>query len=154
PPARPRGGPWRGLEGRARGGGQSRFARPPRVDQRPRLPRSVRYRPCDFPPFRRASDCFDRPLIPTHFCACNRSVPASGTAAGNGREYPGKPGINLEGGPTPCKICANRQVIVELFPPGHRRALGLPDRPYIVEVGGGTDAPSLNYAPHPATGCG
>ena len=46
------GGPWLEPEARARGAGRLRFARPLRVDRLPWFQGSIRYRPCDFPPFR------------------------------------------------------------------------------------------------------
>src|SRR5438067_7729277 len=46
-----------------------------------------------------------------------------------------------------CYIAANRHVIVELFPPGHRRALRFPNRQFIVEVGGGSGAISPGSVP-------
>jgi serine/threonine protein kinase len=37
---------------------------------------------------------------------------------------------------------ANRQIIVEFFPPDHRRALRFLDRQVVVEIGGGSDPSS------------
>ena len=49
---------------------------------------------------------------------------------------------------------ADRQIIVEVFPPGHRRALRLLDRQIIVEIGGGSE-PSSNWRirPEPPVPC-
>ena len=46
--------------------------------------------------------------------------------------------------------CANRQLIVEVFPPGHRRATSFLDRQDIVEIGVGSD-PSSNVDVTPDT---
>jgi hypothetical protein len=53
--------------------------------------------------------------------------------------------------PTDRVLIANRQRIVELFPPAHRRAFGLRSRQRIVEMGGGINAPDRRYVPGPAT---
>jgi len=39
-------------------------------------------------------------------------------------------------------LCANRQIIVEFFPPDHRGVLGRLDRQIIVEIGGGNEPSS------------
>ena len=46
------------------------------------------------------------------------------------------------------RIGANRQIIVEVFPPDHRRALRLMDRQIIVEIGGGSE-PSSSWRLRP-----
>ena len=45
------------------------------------------------------------------------------------------------------QVAADRQLIVEVFPPGHRRASRLPNRHVIVEIGGGTGALSQSNVP-------
>src|SRR5262249_43285530 len=48
-------------------------------------------------------------------------------------------------------LLANRQRIVELFPPAHRGAFGLCSRQGLGERGGGTTAPERPYVPAPPT---